>query len=703
MTQKKYSLCIPSFDYGDYTNSNRILRIADYDYKERKFVPARYTEFRDVEYYPKHIHANPKDRIPYELHTYMWVSTKGNNDKVQTITNKVDISLYEIVKLDANRLSNHNDDSSIRKLLYSEINVTDYLSNEFLLVVNESEDAYEALVCSKKALVNNHNKLVVKQICDDISKSIHTVPIISINKNDVLDTAHLKINYSFDEIAPVRFFYNKAFLPEKERMLHLREPKDYATALLSRYTKINKELLAITKNERKQIIDKVETISADIEFIKEFFKETNYDLRTIENSLEFLSKDVLDVLSEKDDLNLLIDKMLYKNPDFVLKCEKKAEKNWETNSGRLKDEMTKELSQLSTKKELYKERLKELETKAREKELVINAFKEQEQQLKFQISTLKEDADKEIKYFQNNLVKLATMTTFSNEKKDENTNEIVYISGDEINGEFVDEEFRDVIVTFADDLQDNLERSGMRVKSEDFSKGCSHFLTSAILSKKSIIVCGLYSDKVANSISALISGKNADQFILPAGYTNIRSIVDRINAVDNRVVLLHCFLDNYNESIFNAINKLCTNKILIFSCEDDLNYANFPVHWSRYSVFLSLNEMFYLLENNSILNAGSYSIDMLYSNSKSEIDLDKYNDKFALFYDDKSLNRSALKTVSDLCVSGIKIDEDSTKINLFILIHILLSDIKQYKRFEIDIFQLEDYELSVLSELERNE
>lgn len=593
MQDEIISLCIPAFNYIENKIDNKLWRIADFSQKEKIFRKATYTEKGDDEFLPRKINVGWKDVETFYANIFSWSVNESNIVRSEKYVKRP----IEIIRLDDSILLNHNNDITIRNLLYKGINGNKYLADEFLLVINQDGNFYEVMHCKLKMFNNNFiDKIAVQKTCQDITKVIHTVNIYTISYNDVLSTEGLNINYSCDETAPIRYFYNKLEFPRATRKFYLREPEDYAKAFISKYVRAKKDVLELTIKDIKKITNVIQQTLNNKEEISAFYAATEYDIHDVEYALNNLSKETIDVYLKNEKLSEIVEKSLLENQEVRDEYLKQAEKIWLDEQNELKVSVEENI--VKTKLELKKieNQVNEVVKALWEHNLVsdelnnkINQLTVERDSLKSEIEKLKSDAQSELASFQENVIKLASITALTKNAGNNvvNQDEILHISG--LLNECIDEAYADNLADFIDDLNDNLKCFGI---SKKYSEALASYVVSSIVAKKQLIVCGGKSEVLANALSYLISKNDAEQLFLPVGFTNINTIVNKINNMERKVILLHNFIDTYNESIFSTIIKLCSDKILIFNCEDYQTYLNLPKHWSQYATYISIIDIF---------------------------------------------------------------------------------------------------------------
>lgn len=688
MDNIKHSLCIPGFNYAENKIDSKLWRIADYSPETREFYEAVYTEKGANEFLPIKIYAKKKDIETYNAEIFSWSVNENNIVESSKYKEKP----IEIIKLENSLLKQHNSDITIREILYKGIKVHPYLSDEFLLVVNEDNDTYDVLLCNKKMFANyNSDLLFVQRMCEDISKIIHTVNLYTINKLDLIDTERVRIKYSQDEDADIRFFYRKLDLPTVIRKLYLREPSNYSRAFVSKYTKINKGILKVSNSDIKKLLFIIETALNDRKEIESFFKETEFQLLDVEYAMKQLSDEIIEIFMKDNEFLQIVENNINSSPKIRDEYLKQAKNIWIEEQNELKFIIEENIELCKSELDKYENELTQTTRKLEEENTEIISLLNEKNELiaecdkaKKDIEKLKIDAQLEISNFQENILKLASITAFTDINQNRDSNSYIHIKGEDLVGDT--SIYADNLEDFISDLSDNLSTYGI---NKNYSYGLASFIVSNIIAKKQIIVCGGKSEIIANSLSGLICKKTADQMILSVGSVDILAIVNKIKEMEAKVVLLYCFLETYNESIFLSIVKLCPDKIIIFSCEDEQTYSNLPIHWCQYVSYISPIKVF-SCPNKGELLLGEFDV-KIFETVTDCVDVKSNIRKFLKpILSRDLLNMYQLQSTYEISEKYSKIGDDIVHIKFNLIENIMLSnseiDIKDF----IDEFELEE-------------
>lgn len=585
MSNEKFSLCIPYYNFLENRADNLMWRVADFLPENRELYQAKYSIEGDTEYLPRKLSVNAFYAKPFKPSIYSW----ARNDEAKVRSSDTCEVPIEIIKLKELVLENHNSDVKVRELLYKGISFYEHTLDDFLLVINEDDIYCEALVLKKKiSSSTDKNIFKIDKSCQDMLRTTHKVDLITFEKNYIIDTKEINIYSGEYSFAPTRYFYKSLNLPRATRSFRLREPQDYAKAFISKYLKSKQDIVLTTNKDRQRLSQILDIALNDKAEIKYFFSETGYSLSDVQYALSTLNSDTLKLLKGEDDFFRIIEDALLRNDSLRTNLIGIAEKLWveaatETRSSIEKSTRELELN-LRKKEDEYGnltdciERLNlsiskiELETQEKQREL---------NSLNDKINEVRSKIQSELKNFQEDIVNLAAMSALSNNSI--SSKRFMAQDGLKLNESETDPAER--LVTFAEDLKLNLDIAGLISSTVAISR----IITSTIIANKNLII-DANSDNIADAISALLDSCHSHKIFVTDSNINIESLIEHINSLTTKVVLIYGLLDTFNERFFVTLSHLCRSKFIIFACEDIDTFEALPLHWWKYATLLSVGE-----------------------------------------------------------------------------------------------------------------
>lgn len=677
MSVERYSLCIPYINYVDGKVDKYIWRIADFDSENNRFTKAIYSDREESvsieEFHPKKIRAKPFDLNPYKIEFRRWQALQGDNG-LYTESERLATTPIEIIFYAGIDLEKHNSDSDIRTVLHNGISLLEYIGEHFLLAVNKTSTHYEALFCSKKDFSSVSGKFRIEKSCQDMLRTRHSFDLYSISKDDVIDTSDLNIYFSQDEKVPVRYFYSYLEVERLERKIFLRNPEDYAKAYISKYLKNKTDVFKITKSDARKMVGIVDDALRNREEFEVFFKETGFKFSDVEYALRNLADDVQEMYLQSDNFSQVVERSLLKDPVVLEKCIEEAKKVWLAENDEQRKELEQSLQSRQSELEELRRSCEHLLSDIAKNKLIKekvqsekDAIEQEYKNTDAKLEQIKKDIGSELEHFQNDIVHLAAISALSSGNSSpvsvNGSPQPIYLSGDPVLND--DSVTADNVKEFTDDLQVNLMIYGM---NQDYAYGFSQFVVSSIACRKHFIVCGSKSEDVANSLSLLLQSKYADQIFLPSGFTDISSLISEINSMDGRIIILHNALETYSESIFLAVVKMCEEKIVLFSCEDETVYFNLPSHWGQYAAFLTPDTIWGMTKPDELLT-GTFDY-AIFFNTIIDLDSTKHLDILKPFESKGILKGAQIATISKMLVASQSIYAQYPNMMLAVFAHI---------------------------------
>lgn len=636
MSETRYSLCIAEIDFNTNEIRNKVWRIADYDFENQCFVSAKYNEndeMRTIENYnPYKIRAFTNTLTAYKAEIRSWIAIVGLNNTsgetyITTESNPQGESPIEIIFLPQIDLKNYNSDSSIRCILQNGFTLPAHTSDNFFIITNKLGDAYEALLCNRKDLLNHVTSDIwkIQKHCQDMLRTTHSLNLYIINMGEIFNTEHCIMFVNQYDKTPIRYFYKYLVANHAERKFVLREPEDYAKAYISKYIKNKKEILKISNADAQKWSAMIDTALTNKNELEGFFDATGFKFSDVESALNDLADEIKEQYLQDDAFSQIVERSLLKDLDILESCKVEAKKIWLNEQDTERDRiiaqthvLQNELNTIIMQKENLMKEVSGLQDKGKKLHNECVEIEAKYKSLEIKESKIKADVQSELKRFQEDVVHLAAVAGFATANLGATSGISAPISFQpeierKVLGSSMDE-----IGDFIDDLQDNLTAYGMiNAPSYDFSL----FLTSVILAKEQIIVCGYQADEIGNAISLLVKGELATQVFLPMGYSDINGLVQSINNSISKVFVIHNALETFSDSIFLALVKYCKDNILLFACEDDEIYRHFPPRWGNYAAFIYTN-FIWGQPNDDDLRSGDFDIwrvTLPYTSAKSEL------------------------------------------------------------------------------------
>lgn len=343
-----------------------------------------------------------------------------------------------------------------------------------------------------------------------------------------------------------------------------------------------KKLSEIIKNKEKEIRD----LNSSIDSIKKKFA-----LEIEEKEIEVLKLKEYNLAKERK-FNLELEKLNRKIDDLEQKLEKSIIKLEEAK--RISDRKEEEINRLSylleDKYDRFDEYAKsrwetennELQSKNKSLDMEIKNLEVYKQCIEEEIFMLKKDKENieitinslehrskefisNIDYIINRIRKTHTNKEDTYEIKDNLSSRINHIKSILIEE---NPEVKEDIFDFIDDLSDNFECMGI---GNNYTYNLAKYTYASIANKMGLFVVGYNNRLFADAISYTICNSSADIVVIPPGFTDSKELINIVNNITSKVVLIENAIDNIAESVYMPLIKENKNKILIFSMESSEN------------------------------------------------------------------------------------------------------------------------------------
>ncbi|CDM70054.1 hypothetical protein CM240_2937 [Clostridium bornimense] len=270
---------------------------------------------------------------------------------------------------------------------------------------------------------------------------------------------------------------------------------------------------------------------------------------------------------------------------------------------------------------------------------------------------IEKDIDNELKLFKDNIVHSVAMTGIIESIIPTSNNiEISSVQSDLCLIEDIDTmvnlEVRNDIDDLVDDLADNLRIMGV---SNDYNYPLADIIIASIATNTSLIVNDS-ADELSDAISYVIDGKPSSKLYFPSNYNNLNQLIDRINSINSKVLLIEGVLDSLNINAYSILTKHCKNKLFIFTVNNSVDIKYIQNIVSNYSLFINTSNYLEVPTDNTLYK---YKFD--YNKIRNEYSADKLSDVYKVikrnFGNDITLSNKSLVTLSKvLSMKNISID-----------------------------------------------
>ena len=587
MNNEFLSLCIPYYDFFNNKVSNLMWRIADFSREKNELYSAKYTVEGDNEYLPRKLSVNPYNTMPFKPSIYAWL----RNEDLRVRSNDTEITPIEIIKLENSMLEKYKSDLKIREILHKGIPLHEHTLEQFLLVINENDTYCEALYLRKKMSCSTDKKIFqIEQNCQDMLKTVHKVELITFEKTDIIDTKESNIYSEEHSLAPTRFFYKYIDLPRMTRNFELREPQNYARAFVSKYYKIKQNVVSLSNKDRQRLGQFIDMALTDKAEIDAFFEITGYSLNDVEYALKDLNSDILKMQTDNSMFYSIVEDAILRNDNLRPKLIEIAKNLWIKESTEEKTSLEKIINdavcKLNKTEEEYKVLLSDIEKANLEIEKLNSEEVARQQELEnsnIEIKKIKANIQAEIQNFKDDVVHLAALSAFSKPQTSISNKNKGFIAQEGSELDELELDPAENINIFIDDLQLNLDIAGMTSSSI----AVSQIITSTLIANKNLIL-DANSDNIADGLSSLLDSCYANKVFITDSIVDIEALVEYINSLSAKVVLIYGLLDTFNERLFVTLSHLCKNKFMILACEDIDTFDTLPSHWWKYATILSV-------------------------------------------------------------------------------------------------------------------
>lgn len=603
MNDKNYSLCAA---YPLRNNPDKLMffRLADYNNYSKEFMPIL-CEGWGSEAEPKIIGAKPMEVRENLTEVREW---KYNDDnRGHTMSFRKDISFYELVFLKELSGVSYNNKNKIREILLSGFWVDANTSSDLLIVIGETSSRYSVIHCTKSKLKSLGAGLY--SFSDNVSDMLHVIHYLceyDILKKDIIDTEDLRLTTVDGTTAPTRYFYRYSELPESNGKFRLFEVDTYIPQYISRYLRKNKEIAELGNTDIRKIADLIQMILENREYLAEYFATTGYTQEQLEGQLSNYSSAILSGLLSDQEIDETIRTTLFNSEKIRSACLEVARSEWFNMKSEEKEQLLKEIVELSDEKE-------KIEHENSEALSYVTLLEEERTQLDAEIAEktdelnkIRADIQNELKEFSENIVHSVALSTVVRTYSSPDTNKKNAIERSLIfNQSFdvveVNEELADK-ADFEEALSDNIE--GIGYKTED-AVDISQLISFCISNKCPLLVCNS-GEKLANAVSATLGVSNTHIINVPSGFSDLdglrSDLKDTITGSPVTVFYVTGVFDGYNTGVYNTLHfiaKESANIVLFIVALDGIDISILPRTIWESAMFLDDNLVIQYAEESS--------------------------------------------------------------------------------------------------------
>jgi hypothetical protein len=362
--------------------------------------------------------------------------------------------------------------------------------------------------------------------------------------------------------------------------------KDIINALGEKYSQqISKEnkykdkiksLKESLENLKKESADKdkqIKELTSDLnKEYDEFHKLTNEN-ESLKGALENIKKEYMNKDNQIKKLTDLLDK---KYDEF----HKIVREKWVENN--------KELTQQNEKIKASIESLKSDRDKILKETEALNALKGD---LEEKISFVEGSAGK----FLSNIKEVFSVLGIEKSNEKSSGSNLYRISSQVLEAEVEDIEN---VEYFIDDLSTNLNICGI---NNEYTFDLAQYIYATFANKMSLLLVGYNTRKVANAISYITAGIEADIISLPLGYNDYIELIGMVKDSQSKIILIENAVDTVSENVYMPLIKENQDKLLIFSMESSENISLIPKSVFNYMVMVDLDLLLGFESNDEML------------------------------------------------------------------------------------------------------
>ncbi|CEP95571.1 Uncharacterised protein [[Clostridium] sordellii] len=372
-------------------------------------------------------------------------------------------------------------------------------------------------------------------------------------------------------------FNEKLKESEKNYNEIIKNKEKQIKALNSHIDKINKKFsLEIEKKEIEIFKLKDHNVSKEIKL--------NLKLETLNKKIVDLEQNLKKSIVKTEEAQKInykkeeeINKLVYLLEDKYSMFDKYAKSRWEKENKELllkNREIEKNIIDLDVYKQCIEEELVVLKKDKENIESAINSLEDNSK-----------DFIKNINYIIDRIRKCEIIEDDRIDTKNEVSSRINHIPS-----RLIEEnpEVKAHVYDFIDDLSDNFESIGI---GNDYTYDLAKYVYSTISNKMGLFIMGYNNRLFADAISYTMSNSSADILVIPPGFTDSRLLIETVNNLTSKVVLIENTIDNVVENVYMPLLKENQEKILIFSMESNENINIIPKSVFNYLMVVDLDSI----------------------------------------------------------------------------------------------------------------
>lgn len=610
-------------------------RLADIDTESGKIIEATYnTDDDSYVYEPVTLYSKDPNKVEYKPIILKWRYDEFDERKQYTEKYELKGKIYELVFLPNEILNQEYDENRIRNILSTGFHISNYLNNEFLLVVSQNNNSYTALLCTQKMFkekkeVNKSDSdircIYFDKNSNDLLNSqpvlnVYNIPYESIVSNEAL----LDHPYSKSIDIEYRCFFDSLQLPKKQGTFLLKNADDYTLTFFKKYLKEMKDVLSLSNKDRTKFINIIQSIDKSKELIEEFNEHTGYSTEVLLESFNKKGVEVVNSISKDNEMFTVLKNFLISDQKFYDSCLLQIKIDWE-DSADFKDKLKKreeeELSllaeidqaknELNSLKDTNKQFLVEKEQLLEEKEQIL---REQDQlknnitELKVEKSNLTESINKALNEYKADIVTVIKNVAPLELVKQSNVNEMPkgYLHQKNENEHFSQKvKFYEGenIQEFYEDLEENISLYYTDNRSCEITAS----ILASILCKKALVVDECIGETIADCISYLCDKKPCDKYIIHKADVDVSKLCCSLKENQNQIIYIDGILNSFNEQLMKQLIKLFPEKLFIYSIDEE-NMSNLSRNIWKYATYIELEKNYSNIDNNSEIIISNYNL-----------------------------------------------------------------------------------------------
>jgi hypothetical protein len=458
----------------------------------------------------------------------------------------------------------------------------------------------ELLAKNADMLVNNY----LEKIDKDISDVIDSVEVVrtKIENNDMEffeKLIHLLLEYKFEEKEHVALYFKMIdyeLTDEQNNYLNINllrkiEHQKIEKQIKKDLTEIfESKTIEMEEKHKKILLDKVRQIELLVKNIEEYKKSFEIELSNKNNIINSMVKDT-NKLSEEflseiksyqtkmSSLELLLDKIKGENgkkDHQISSLSNVVDLKYSEFSKIANEKWIESNEQLLNEKEKIQSSIEAL--KANKKEIVeeMNCLYHKKNELENNIVSFENKAGDIL----NNVQFFLNAIGFN---EDNNKSKLYKVASVKLEAEL--EEINDKS-DFIEDLTTNLGICGL---SNEYSFDLAQYMYATFTCKRNLLLVGYNTRKIADALSYIISGANAEIIILPLGYNDCNGLTETVKNSKSKVILIENAVDNISECVYLPLIKQNTDKFLVFSMESSEHISLIPNSILNYLMLVDLD------------------------------------------------------------------------------------------------------------------